>query len=385
MTEKAPSPPPEGAPTALREDAYLLVTVDQERAKLSSFWDALKLPGLGAKVAGVVSVYTHQRIGRTLSRYSLQNGRVYAGGISYMAIFSLAAAVTVAWSLFSYFFGSNSAFQTLVVETINQYIPGLLSDRSTGQTGIIDPSAVVTSSGTFLTGAIALVVAIWAAMKIVRYAVIGLRTMFGLLEYPGDTIQTYFRYFVGLILLFMGVISTVLLSLLSQTFEAWIVTVWPESRRALDTAAFDAFRLILPSLVDIAMFAAMVRYVARVRVPRKTLFYGSLFFAVAALILRFSGAALMKASHDPVLATIATAATLLVWVNILARISLYICAWMADPPAAPLKVSADQVMATSNPNYVTLQVPATLDWPHNPLNGDVIPAQRIDSNPFTGA
>lgn len=368
----------------MSEDAYLLVTVDQEQTKLRSFWEAIASPGPANKVRGVVFAYMHHRLGRTLSRYTLQNGRVYAGGISYMAIFSLAAAVTVAWSLFSYFFGSNTEFQTLVVETINNYLPGLLADPSTGTEGIIDPSAVVTSSGTFLTGVIALVVALWAAMKIVRYAVIGLRAMFGLLEYPGDTIQTYFRYFVGLLLLFLGVLSTVLLSLLSQTFEAWIVTVWPESRRTLDTAAFDVFRLTLPSLVDIAMFAAMVRYVARVRVPNRTLFYGSVSFAVASLVLRVGGAAVIGASHDPVFATIATAATLLIWVNILARISLYICAWMADPPAVPFKVSADQIMATSNPNYVTLQDPATLDWPHNPLNGDVIPAQRIDSNPFMG-
>lgn len=381
MSEVAPSPSPEESPTDLREDAYLLVTVDQERTKIRSLWEALRSPGLVNKVAGVVSAYMHHRLGRTLSRYSLQNGRVYAGGISYMAIFSLAAAVTLAWSLFSYFFGSNTEFQTLVVETINQYIPGLLSNPNTDSTGIIDPSAVVTTSGTFLTGAIALIVALWAAMKIVSYAVIGLRAMFGLLEFPGDTIQKYFRYFVGLLLLFVAVLSTVLLSLASQTFEAWVATVWPESRRAFDTAAFELFRLTLPSLMDIGMFAVMVRYVARVRVPRRTLFFGSVFFAAASLVLRVSGTAVMSVSHDPVLATIATGATLLVWVNILARASLYICAWMADPPAVPFKVSADQVMATSNPNYVTLRDPATLDWPHNPLNGDVIPAQRIDSNP----
>lgn len=365
----------------LREDAYLLVTVDQERSTLKSFWSALRQPGLDNKVTALVSAYTHHRIGRMLSRYSLQNGRVYAGGISYMAIFSLAAAVTVAWSLFSYFFGSNTAFQTLVVETINRYIPGLLSDPGTGTQGILDPSAVAASSGTFFTGAIALIIAIWAAMKIVRYTVIGLRSMFGLLEYPGNAVQTYFRYFIGLLLLFLSILSTVLLSLASQTFEAWIVNVWPESQRFLDTVAFEAVRLAFLSLVDIGMFAAMVRYVSRVRVPRGTLLMGSIFFAIASLALRIGGSALMGASHDPVIATIATAATLLVWVNILARFSLYICAWMADAPAVPFKISADQVMALSDPNYVTLRAPSTLDWPHNPLNGDIIPAQRMDSNP----
>lgn len=369
------------APADVQEDAYLLVTVDQHVTNLTSSWEALKEPGLRRKIPAIISAYTHHRIGRMLSRYSLQNGKVYAGGISYMAIFSLAAAVTVAWSLFAYFFGADSHFQTMVVESINKYIPGLLSDPGTKTQGIIDPQAVVTSSGTFLTGVVALVLAIWSAMKIVRYTVTALRAMFGLLEYPGDAIQTYFRYFVGLILLFLVIATTVLLSIASNAFEAWIVTVWPESRRVIETAAFDVLRLLIPSIIDIAMFAAMIRYVARLAVPTKTLWAGSIMYAIASMLLRWGGGALMGASRDPVMATIATVITLLLWVNILARAALYICAWMADPPATPFKVYPDQVMAQEKPNYVTMAAPRTLDWPHNPLNGDLIPAQKMDSNP----
>lgn len=365
----------------LQEDAYLLVTVDQHATNLTSFWDALKEPGLGRKIPAIISAYTHHRIGRMLSRYSLQNGKIYAGGISYMAIFSLAAAVTVAWSLFSYFFGSNPGFQTLVVDSINRHIPGLIGDSTTGVKGIIDPQAIVTSSGNFLTGAVALVLAIWSAMKIVRYTVTALRAMFGLMEYPGDAIQTYFRYFVGLLLLFLAIGTTVFLSIISDTFEAWIVTVWPETRRIIETAAFDVLRLLVPSLVDVAMFAVMIRYVARLTVPTKTLWAGAIMYAIASTFLRWGGNALMGASRNPVIATIATVVMLLVWVNILARAALYICAWMADPPATPFKIYPNQVMATEEPNYVTMAAPRTLNWPHNPLSGDVIPAQKMDSNP----
>lgn len=365
------------AEEASSEDAYVLITADQWKSTAGDLWPALRTPGLKAKLSAVLSVYQHHRIGRGLSRYSMQKGRQSAGAISYMTLFSLGALVTVGWSLFSHFFSANSSFQTLVVTSINQFVPGLISDPATGETGLVDPESLGTGSGTVVAGLIAFVVASWTAVQIIRYIVDGLRSMFGLLDYPGTMVSAYLRYFAGLGLLFLAVLITAGLSLVSTWFEEQLESLSPAAHTVIDSSAFELARLAIPTLIDFLMFMVFVRFVARIGAPYKTLLVGSIIFAVAATALRFGGGALMRVSTDPVLATIATAAALLLWVNFMARAALMICAWMVDPPAVIAKVDKVYVHTDQRPNYVTMNAPVTLKWPHNPVTGDIIPARPL--------
>lgn len=366
------------AETLRGEDAYALTAVEQQRSTLADLGPALKTPGLKNKIMAVGSVYQHHRIGRALTRYGIQDGQMLAGGMSYMAIFSIAALVTVAWSVFAHFFTADDHFQTLVVSAVNHYIPGLLADPGTGVEGLINPSEVAPTTGSVVAAVIALILGSVSAMQIVRYTTEGIRAMFGLMDFPGLMLKAYVRYFLGLLLLILAVLVTAFLSVLSQTFENWVTTVWPETVRVVDTVAFDIGRLMLPSIIDFAMFYAMVRFVSRVRVPHRTMVIGSVAFAVASLMLRSGGTALMTASQNPVIAAAATVVALLLWINILARVTLYICAWMADPPAVVMKLKPEEVLGNSRPNYVTLHSPVTLNWPHHPVTGDLIPARRLD-------
>lgn len=362
------------------EDAYVLITAAQWKSTLKDVWPALRTPGFKNKFAELLDVYQHHRIGRGLSRYSLQKGRLSAGAISYMTLFSLGALVTVGWSLFSHFFSANSHFQSLVIETVNQYVPGLITDPGSGTTGLVDLSRLTTDGGTVVAGIIAFVVASWTSVQIVRYIVDGLRTMFGLLDYPGTMVSAYLRYFAGLGLLFLAVLTTVGLTLVSSWFEEQLEAISPAAHAVIDSNAFELARLAIPTLIDFLMFMVMVRFIARIGVPYKTLLVGSILFAIVSTALRYGGGALMRASKDPVLATIATAAALLIWVNLMARAALMICAWMSDPPAVVTRVDKRYVHVNQRPNYVTLNKPVTLNWPHNPVTGDIIPARPIEED-----
>ncbi len=360
------------------ESSYVLVTADQWRAHAKDIRPALRTAGLKNKAAALLSVYQHHRIGRGLSRYSMQKGRNAAGAISYMAVFSLSAVMTVGWSLFSHFFSADSRFRSLVVESINQYIPGLVADPAKGTTGIIDPSDLASNTSTVVAGIIAMVVASWTAIQIVRYIVDGLRSMFGLLDYPGTMASAYLRYFAGLFLLFLAVLTTAFLSVASAWFEGWISRFVPAAHTLIDSTAFEVARLGIPTFVDFVMFMLIVRFVSRIRVPYKTLMVGAIMFAIASTALRYGGGAVMGAAKDPVLVAIATAAALLLWINLLARAALMISAWMADPPAVVTKVQKQYVHAYQRPNYVTLSNPTSLSWPYNPVTGDIIPAIPLD-------
>lgn len=363
---------------ATSEDEYVLVTAEQWKSTAGDLWPALRTRGFKAKVAAVMTVYQHHRIGRGLSRYFMQKGRRSAGAISYMTLFSLGALVTVGWFLFSHFFAENSHFQTLVITSIDQYVPGLIADPLTGEAGLVDPRSLSTGGTSLAAGLIAFGVALWTAVQIVRYIVDGLRSMFGLLDYPGTMLSAYLRYFAGLGLLFLAVLTTAGLTLVSTWFEAWLENLSPGVHAVVDSSAFELARLAIPTLIDFLMFMVFVRFVARIGVPYKTLLVGAIVFAVVSTVIRFGGGALMRVSTDPVLATIATAAALLLWVNLMARAALIICAWMVDPPVVVTRVSKKYVHTNQRPNYVTINAPATLNWPHNTVTGDIIPARPLE-------
>lgn len=363
--------------TVREEENYLLATVDQKRTRIRDLIPALRTPGLGNKVQAVYEVYQHHRIGRGFSRYTLQNGKLAAGGISYMTIFSLGAAITVGWTLFAHFFSANSGFQTLTIEAINQLIPGLIANPAVGTEGLINPTNIEAGGGNTITGLVALGITAWSASRIVKYLVDGIRSMFGLMLYPGNAVSATIRQGIGLLLLFLAVLATVGLGILTTWAEAWTNANLPDTPNLFDNASFDAARLLIPMAVDFVMFFVTVRYVAQVRVPYQSLVKGSVAYALGSFVLRVSGSAIVGSTHDLLLATIATAATLLLWINFLARISLMLCSWMADPPAVVVKVPQDQVHAHSTPNYVSLSDEESLRWPHNPITGDLIPAVAL--------
>lgn len=361
---------------------YEIVTAKQHKTRLRDLIPALLKPGFNAKVEAVLRVYQHHRIGRAINRYLQQGGRLTAGGISYLAIFSLAAALTVVWTVFARFFAKDPNFQSSVVEAINSFLPGLLREPGATSGGLLNPETVQVGSGNTITAIIAFLVALWAASRVVRYLVAGIRSMFGLLNYPGNFIATYTRYFLGLALLLIAVLVSAALSLVSTWLEKWVnefLLAW--SGRDVNWI-IDLAAVLIPLLIDFFVFAVMVRFVADIRVPYRHLLRGAFAFAVASSLLRYAGGAVIHGFGNPLVAAAATLVTLLIWVNVLSRVALIISAWVADPPAIPLKVTADEVHAKESPNYVTLGSEHTLDWPHHPFTGDLIPARKV-SEPDT--
>ncbi len=360
---------------------YRLVLAEQWKTRPHHVVQALKTPGLLSKSASFADLYRHHRIGRAVNRYLLNLGKVTAGGISYMAIFSLVAAVTVGWSLFSHFFAANPTFQSSVIEAVDQFIPGLITDPYTGNEGVIDPDSLRVGTGTLITGIAAFLVAFWSASRIVRYSADGVRSMFGLLPFPGNFFTFYARYFVGLVLLFLGVVMSALLSLASDWFEKWLTSTMSLEHPIGEFLSFDLATVLVPATVDLLVFYLFIRYVAAVKVPRRTLWAGALIFAVASESLRLAGTAVIHISSNPLLAAATTLATLMVWVNILARVALLVSAWMSDPPAVAGPVLPHQIHSHDRPNYVTLARPGTLAWPHHPVTGALIPAEAVRKRP----
>lgn len=239
-----------------------------------------------------------------------------------MAIFSLTAGLTVGWSAFSFLLGSNSRLRQAVIESVNSSLPGLL--RTPGQAGgLVDPDSLISEPGMSVTGIVALVVLIFTATGVVSSMIRSIRSMFGLGKSPESLPVRLLRRLLGLVILFLAILLAAVLTIVMR----------------------GAVGLIVPLVVDFLVFIVLVRWVAVVPVAMGPLLQGAGIAAVGGAILRLLGTSVVTNVSGPILATAATLVTLLLWVNLLARIALIASAWAAtadtgqsrgrDPKSAP--------------------------------------------------
>ncbi len=353
---------------------YEVLTESQWRLHEIDIAAAFAQKGLKKKIDALTQVYRHSRVGRAFNRYTFQRGKVLAGGISYMALFSMAAAITVVWTVFAHLFASNPHFQETAVQTLNSLLPGIMEDTAHDKEGLLDPNSVGIARTSLVMGIIAFGVALFSASRVVRYISDGIRAMFGLLPFPQSVIGTYSRFFLGFGLLTLAVVANAILSVLFNWLHGILADLFPLIRWLQDSIALDLVSTIAPIVANFVIFPLFIRYVAAIRVPRRTLLYGSAAFALASGLLSAVGSKVVGSTDDPIVAAAATAGTLLVWINVVARIALMICAWMANPPAVIAKVRPQDINAKEVPNYVTLSDPKTLEWPFHPISGDLIPS-----------
>lgn len=114
-------------------------------------------------------------------RHFLQhNGFLLAAAISYQSLFAIFAALSFAFAIVGVWLGGSRRVVAALIDIINTYVPGLISDRE-----LVTPEDVAeiarSSSGVLaVTGAIAFPVAIWTAIGFVTFTRRAVRDAFGL-------------------------------------------------------------------------------------------------------------------------------------------------------------------------------------------------------------
>src|SRR5699024_2168853 len=112
--------------------------------------------------------------------------------------------------------------------------------------------------------------------------------------------------------------------------------------------------VLVPLMVDMLVFLWVFRFLAGVRPPRRDLLLGSLLAAIGSGVLRYLGtSAVGSVGDNPLLQSSAALATLLLWVNLIVRITLMAAAWTANPPARPVAYEAMIIHKAETPHYVT--------------------------------
>lgn len=314
------------------------------------------------------------RILRALRRYGTARGNLLAGGIAYSGLFSVAAALAIAWTFFMALMGSNLVLRRNVLNGIDTALPGIIQ-FSPGDGGIITPDDLVLDTAINLTSIVAFFVLLWSAIATMGGLANAIRSMFGIWVVKEKLVILYLRNFTGFIVLAVGIVASSLLTTAAGVLGNQILDLM-NIAGTFGGYLLRALTFAVSLGVDMLVIAFLIRVMAGVRVIKKDLWLGCLIAGIGTSAIRVLGASVVgSVSDNKLLASVAVVATLLLWLNLGARILLMACTFMANPPRPYQVTEAEELHFKETPNYITLSAPHTLEWNSNPVTGAVAPTR----------
>lgn len=277
------------------------------------------------------------RAARANARFGAAGGGVLTGGIAYSALFSVFAGLTIGFTVFMAVLGGNAALRQDVLNTLATSLPGLV-DTGDGD-GLLKPEDLVVSAGLNVAGVIAVVVLVLsatAAMAALRTAV---RAMFGANTAGGNAVHGKLRELAGFAGMASAVLVSAVLSIAVTTAASWLLALVGLGDAA--GAVVSILGIAVAFVVDAGIFALVVVVLAGQHPPRRDLLGGAAISAVGIGAVRLLGTSVVAGSvgNNALLASFAVLVTLLIWINLIARIVLLAAAWTADPE--PISLSTE--------------------------------------------
>lgn len=255
--------------------------------------------------------------------------------MSYQAVFAIFAAIYVVFAVFGIWIAGSPEMMDALIDLINTYVPGLI-----GSDGVITREDLMSiagsSSGVFgVTGAVAVIGLVWTAIGWITYSRMAVRSIFNL---PRDD-RSFFllkaRDLLAALIFGAALLAAALLSVASTAAADWILGLLGVDLSGGWTSPIArGVGLLAVFVIDAAALAFMFLFLSGAAVPWRMLRGGSLFGAVALVVLQVLGSTLLgSASRNPLLATFAVFIGLLLWFRFTSIITLVAAAW--------IRVSAD--------------------------------------------
>lgn len=337
------------------------------------------------RVKDLVGLLLHTRIMRAYARFSEANGKILAAGISYMALFSLTAGVTLGGMVFSALLDADGQLRDAVGEAVNEWLPGLVKTASTPD-GLVNPQVLAASPGTSVASIIVAAFLLYSATYVVASFSVAIRAMFGLAAVRERFLVAIGQRVIGLVALFVGILSTAALIVIGAHIHRRTTQMVPDMDKSWLDGISSTMSLLASLVINMTLMIILVRWVAGVRPLRSDLLWGSVIAGVGTTALRLLGTSVVSNVSGPILTAATTLITLIVWVNLQARVMLLAGAWMANPPRTVMRAQKASRKSRHRPNFATLSDPDSLVPSTFPFSGEDEanqsgPVTRTDSEP----
>jgi len=264
--------------------------------------------------------------GRAWQRYSDARGNILAAGIGYFAFFSIFPAVALAFTVFGFVLREHPELLASITDTLNANLPGFVKDDQHPD-GLIPIEAPQATSLT-ITGIIAFVTLVLAGMGWLGAVREGIRAVFGVQGPAGNMVTTKLRDLGVLFTLGLGVaVTAVLTSVVAGAAEGIAGRIGMSGQGwVVQLAGF-----MVSVLADTALMILLLRVLSGLPVHWRNLSRGALVGGVGFSVLKVSAATLLpRLTANPLFASIAIVVGLLIWLNLIARLTLISAAWAAN-------------------------------------------------------
>ncbi|WP_235038134.1 YihY/virulence factor BrkB family protein [Microbacterium sp. 18062] len=265
-------------------------------------------------------------------RHFLQhNGFLLAAGISYQSLFTIFAAIYLAFAIVGTWLGGSPEAVTRLIAIINSYIPNLISDH-----GLVRPAQVqeiAASSGSLLTvtGIVALVVIVWTAIGFVTYTRRAVRDTFGL---PYDA-RSYVLLkardlFAALVFGLALLIGSVLVQITTWALDLVLSPLGWSNDSTWSGVLVRTLTLIVAFGINAVALALLFRFLTGTSLRWRRIWPGSLLGGAALAVMQVAAGLLLRYTpSNPLLATFAIFIGFLLWFRINGIVILVAGAWIA--------------------------------------------------------
>ena len=267
---------------------------------------------------------------RAWSRYGEARGNVLAGGISYFAFFSIFPAVALAFTVFGFVLQNRPDLLQAVADGLQQYLPGFVKDAQ-HPNGIIPVQAPGTSALT-IAGLVSFAALVLAGLGWIGAMRDGIRAVFGVEGSPGNIVTTKLRDLGVLVTIGLGIAASAILTSTIGGAAGWVAD---HVGLGGNGWVVTAVGVLVGVAVDTGLMLLLLRFLSGVSLPTHDLVQGALLGGVGFTVLKLLGARLVSGTvNNPLFASIALVVGLLVWLNLIARLTLISAAWAANDVGA---------------------------------------------------
>lgn len=266
-------------------------------------------------MARTIAWALQRRLVRAYLRYSEHRGPRLADSITYRTLFSVFAALLLAFSLAALWLGGNPDAMRALLDALDEVVPGL--------TDLVDPSRVHAPVGFTLVGIASLLGLIGAAIGAIGSLRVALHDLADELHEEGFFLWVLLRDLLVAVCFGGLLVVAAALSILSSVGMEFVTGWLGLSERGVVEALTRALGIIIVLAVDTVAVAVVFRLLSGVAAPARALWAGALLGGVGLIVLQeLSGLFVRGATSNPLLASFASLIALLIWFNLSAQVIL---------------------------------------------------------------
>lgn len=265
---------------------------------------------------------------RVFQHYATGRGPILAGGLAFQALFAVFAALWIVFSIAGLVITTDLGLRRALLDLLAEAIPGLID---VGDGGAIDPDTLLSAGGFGVSGIIASGGLLVSALGWLGSARDAVREMFDL---PPVRQNFFLRKALDLVLgLALGallVLATALSFAGTSATHLLLDLVGIDRESIVGTIASRGVTLLVMVLVYVVALGALYRVLAVLRIPWRNLRAVVPLAAIGLAALTVLATFLLGgARNNPLIASFAVVAGLLLYYNFACQIILLGASWMA--------------------------------------------------------